>query len=126
MNKQNKTIVGGAVFLVILVIIFAVLNGGSNVPSGKYDAFAKCLADRGAVMYGAEWCGHCKENKAAFGDSFKFINYVECPDNTQVCTDNGIQSFPTWLVGTSTRIVGFEKDKTMQELASSTGCELPQ
>jgi hypothetical protein len=73
------------------------------LPTDKnYDAFAKCLTEKGATMYGAEWCPHCKEQKAVFGNSFKYINYVECPDNTQLCLDKGIQGYPTWIIGTST------------------------
>ena len=77
-------------------------------------------------MYGAESCPHCIKQKAVFGDSFKFINYVECPDNTQLCINRGIQGYPTWLLGTTTIAEGFDKNKTMQELSDATGCELPK
>lgn len=62
------------------------------------DAFAKCLTEKGWVMYGAEWCGHCKVQKALFGDSFKYIKYIECPDNTQLCLDKEISGYPTWKI----------------------------
>jgi hypothetical protein len=62
------------------------------------DAFAKCLTEKGWTMYGAEWCGHCKDQKALFGDSFQYIKYVECPNNTQLCLDKGINGYPTWRV----------------------------
>jgi len=129
MSKQNKIIIGCAVVLSIAIIIVAIVNNPkNNVVNGKpglYDQFAQCLTDKGAVMYGAAWCSHCKEQKAAFGDSFKLIKYVECPDNTQLCIDRGIQGFPTWLIGTSTKIEGFDS-KTMKTLSDATGCLLPQ
>lgn len=127
MSKENKIIIGSAVVLSIAVIIFAYINanGKSKVPS-LYDTFAQCLTDKGAIMYGAKWCSHCKEQKAAFGDSFKFIKYIECPDNTQLCIDKGVQVFPTWLIGTSTKLEGFDKNKTMQELSDITGCLLSE
>ena len=62
------------------------------------DAFAKCLTEKGWAMYGAVWCSHCKAQKELFGSSFQYIKYVECPDNTQLCLDKGINGFPTWLV----------------------------
>jgi len=31
-----------------------------NEPS---DEFAICLTDSGAVIYGTEWCGHCRDQK---------------------------------------------------------------
>lgn len=73
------------------------------LPTNKnYDEFAKCLTQKGETMYGAAWCPHCIEQKAAFGTSFKYINYVECPDNTQLCIDKGIQGYPTWLLSSAT------------------------
>jgi hypothetical protein len=130
MTKGNKIIIGFAVVLSVIIIVFAIVNANKNNASennkvGLYNTFAQCLTDKGAVMYGAAWCAHCKEQKAAFGESFNIIKYVECPDNTQLCIDKGIQGYPTWLIGTSTKLEGFDKNKTMKELSDVTGCPLP-
>jgi hypothetical protein len=116
MTKVNKIIIGGAIILAIAVVALAIFNNNKNSSStsskiGLYDAFAQCLTDKGAVMYGAEWCSHCKAQKAAFGDSFRLIKYVECPDNTQSCID---------------KLEGFDDNKTMKQLSDATGCPLPQ
>ena len=66
------------------------------------DAFAKCLTAKGFVMYGAVWCSHCTAQKALFGDSFKNIKYVECPDNINLCLTKGVQGYPTWIREVST------------------------
>ena len=126
MSKENIITILIAIVLCLGVIVFAVINNTNKKRvSGIYDNFAQCLTDKGAVMYGAAWCAHCKEQKAVLGESFKFIDYVECPDNTQFCIDKGIQGYPTWLIGTSTKLEGFDKNKTMQELSDATGCLLP-
>lgn len=123
---------GAAIVIAAIVVIFAIMNAKSadtnaysNVPS-KYDAFAECLANAGATMYGAASCPHCQATKAAFGNSFRFIKYVECPDNTELCIDKGIQYYPTWIIGSNIISVGFDGDNTMKLLASSTNCVLPQ
>lgn len=129
MSKGNKIIISCAAAISLAVIVYAVVSNTKKIESntpGKYDNFAQCLTDMGAVMYGAVWCSHCIEQKAEFGDSFKYVKYIECPDNTQFCIDKGIQGFPTWLIGTSTKLEGYEKNKTMQELSDATGCTLPQ
>ncbi len=130
-SKENIIIMVCAVLVIIAVIIFAVFYKTSKpiivnnsiriegfdgektmqtlasstqcvLPTNKnFDDFAKCLTQKGAVMYGAVWCPHCKEQKAAFGDSFKYINHIECPDNTQLCIDKGIQGYPTWIISAS-------------------------
>ncbi len=132
-SRQNKIIMGAAVVIAAAVIIFALVNTKSagtvsySNASSTYDAFAECLTNAGAVMYGASWCPHCQALKATFGNSFQYVKYVECPNNTQLCIDKGVQGYPTWILGSSTIIdVGFDGDATMKLLASSTGCALPQ
>jgi len=68
----------------------------------KYDTFAKCLTEKGVKMYGAFWCGHCQNQKKAFGDSFKYVTYIECAEpNSQkqleICAKEGITGYPTWV-----------------------------
>ena len=125
MTQGNKIIIGFTTVLSLAIIIFAIINNNKKITPGLYDEFAQCIAYKGAVMFGAEWCAHCKEQKAAFGDSFRYVNYVECPENIQFCLDKGIQGYPTWLIGTSTKLEGFDKNSTMQEISDATGCALP-
>ena len=68
---------------------------------GKYDNFATCLKDKGAVFYGAFWCPHCQAQKKRFGSSQKLLSYIECSTTDsngqlQVCNDAKIQAYPTW------------------------------
>lgn len=95
----------------------------------KYDAFARCLKDRGATMYGAYWCPHCQDQKKMFGASFEFAPYVECGvqgdtrARTQVCQDAGIKHYPTWqFPPTGERV---ERVFELEELSERTGCPLP-
>ena len=128
-SKENKIIMGVAGVLSIAIIIFAIVNvkktTTENTGPGLYDAFAQCLTDKGAVMYGAAWCSHCQEQKKTFGSSFKFVKYVECPDNTQLCIDKGIQGYPTWLMNEKVISEGFAGERSMKELSDATGCPLP-
>ena len=67
-------------------------------PTGNYDEFAQCLSGKGASMYGAYWCSHCENQKKMFGGSFKYVNYVECTENEDLCNEKGIQGYPTWII----------------------------
>ena len=96
-------------------------------PPGMYDAFAKCIAASGAKFYGAFWCPHCAAQKQEFGTSEQFLPYIECslPDEsgqTQICIDNNIQSYPTWVFPDGTRLTG---TTALDVLAQKTGCALP-
>ena len=63
-------------------------------------------------MYGAEWCSHCKNQKKLFGNSFQYVNYVDCDKNSKECKEAGISGYPTWKVngqnysGTTTDLYG--------------------
>ena len=120
-----------SLFVAVLVIAVAFVITGctkSGVPSGTYDAFAQCLTDSGARMYGASWCPHCKDQKDAFGDSFSKVTYIECatPGNpnvmTQECKDAGLEGYPTWEFGDGSRLSGFQE---FQALADKSSCPLP-
>ncbi len=116
-----------ALLIVVVLIVVGIVgysvsgyfvNNGDN--SGKYDNFAKCLASKGATMYGAEWCGHCKEQKDMFGASFKYVNYVECPDNQALCEQKGITGYPTWIINE----LPYSGTQSFERLSQLTGCSL--
>lgn len=101
----------------------------SPYANGALDGFARCLASKGAQMYGAYWCPHCQSQKAEFGDSFKYVNYVECTKEIAKCTAAGIQGYPTWIFPASsaggrdgTRLEG---EQTFEKLSSASQCPLP-
>ncbi len=95
---------------------------------GKYDAFAQCLKEKQATFYGAFWCPHCKNQKAAFGSSAKYLPYVECstPDGKgqlENCKNAGVESYPTWIFSDGSKETG---EVSMEKLAEKTQCELPK
>ncbi len=129
---SNKNIFILVICLLILGTLATVLlqsrSGSAPVVPGKYDAFAQCLKDKGAVFYGAFWCPHCQAQKELFGSSVKFLPYVECstPDGnyqTQECTDKNITGYPTWVFADGSILSG---EIPLQQLAEKTFCPLPQ
>ena len=96
-------------------------------PNGKYDAFAKCIANTSTTFYGAFWCPHCHDQKNEFGNSAQYLPYVECslPDasgQTQACIDKNIQNYPTWYFPDGSSSTGVQP---LAALATKTGCALP-
>ena len=96
-------------------------------PFGMYDAFAKCIAQTQTKFYGAFWCPHCHNQKNEFGDAAQYLPYVECslPDGsgqTQICIDNGVKNYPTWVFPDNSRLMG---EIPLATLSQKTGCPLP-
>ncbi|HCY17615.1 MAG: hypothetical protein UR62_C0007G0017 [Candidatus Nomurabacteria bacterium GW2011_GWF2_35_12] len=120
-NKNIFFLIIGLLILgTIATIIFQ--PGEPTVPSSKYDTFAKCLASKNLTMYGTIWCSHCKAEKARFGDSFKYVPYVECTENPNLCLEKGIESYPTWLDENGGKYIG---EQGLERLSQISGCELP-
>lgn len=118
-------LIGIAVIIAAVGLYYAVVMARRP---GKYDDFARCLTDKGAVFYGAFWCSHCQSQKAAFGKAVKYLKYVECStpdrqDQTTICKEKKIEGYPTWEFADGSRESG---ELTMKRLATKTGCSLPE
>jgi len=97
-----------------------------NTPSAepaKYSAFAECLTNSGAILYGTEWCPHCKAQRVLFGDALSKVNEVDCDEESDLCKEAGITGYPTWVFGDETRRSGTQP---LADLAEITGCKLPE
>ncbi len=107
--------------LVIAILVILILRSKKTISENitNYDTFAQCLATKNLTMYGIVWCSHCKAQKALFGESFKFIPYVECSANPQACLDKGVQAYPTWIDAGGVKYVG---EQSLEKLSQITGC----
>ncbi len=116
MKKKNIAIIIIAIAIAFFIFNFLLPKEEEKKAS---DSFAQCLTEKGAKMYGTEWCSHCKAQKERFGESFKFIDYIDCDINRGVCNAEGISGYPTW------KIMGqnFPGGKTLKELSELTDCE---
>src|SRR3989338_10319751 len=98
-----------------------------NTPISASD-LAKCLAANGAKVYGASSCSHCQDQKALFGEDWKFINYIECevPEDPNAqkdeCMRAGITAYPTWVFKDGQVKQGLA---SMDELVQMSGCKSP-
>jgi hypothetical protein len=125
---QQKIFFSIIVLLVFGAIASIIIGGTGPIATGKYDSFAICLKDKGAVFYGTFWCSHCQSEKKLFGSSKKLLPYVECStsdmqDQTQVCKDNKIEGYPTWTFADGSTLRG---EVSLATLAQKTSCVLPE
>jgi len=111
---KKKVIIG-----VILLVILSSCTGGG----GPYEEFAQCLNDADVTMYGADWCGHCADQKDMFGEDFEYIDYVNCDFHTEECSAEGIVGYPTWKIGGKLLGRGVQ---TFDALAEASGCVVPE
>ncbi|MDO8659523.1 MAG: hypothetical protein Q7K54_02880 [Candidatus Parcubacteria bacterium] len=131
MNNNIKIFISAIVILILGIVVTVVLRSGGGLSStvaGKYDTFATCLKDKGAVFYGAFWCSHCQAQKKLFGSSQKLLPYVECSTangsgQLPVCIDKKVTGYPTWEFADGSRLGG---EIPLAQLSEKTGCTLPE
>ncbi len=118
-----------AIYAALIVAGFGLAYFLGNLSQHKHDRFARCLKDRGVVMYGAYWCPHCQDQKTEFGLSFEYAPYIECGIEgdthgvAKACKDAGIAHYPTWqFPPTGERV---ERVLSLEQLSDRTGCPLP-
>lgn len=118
-SKSKRTRLYAISAAVIIIIVFgglAYFIYAAKLRPGPYDDFAKCLTQKGAIMYGAiSWCHFTQEQAGMFGNSFKYVNYKDYKDTT------GITVTPTWDISGQR----YEKVQSFERLAQLTGCQLP-
>jgi glutaredoxin len=104
--------------LLILVLTLLLVGCSPAQLSAVDDELAQCLTEKGAVMYGTEWCGHCKNQKRAFGSSFEYINYVDCDESMGKCSQAGVTGYPTWVINGQ----NYPGEQSLSRLKQLAGC----
>ena len=131
-NKKEKSSKIGIIVIVtiVLAIVLILFFSGRKDKYAREDIdnFAKCLTEKGTLMYGTFWCPKCAEQKKMLGSSFQFINYVECDargenEQSQLCIEKKVEKYPDWQFPDESRTVGI---LSFEELGAKAGCTTPQ
>ena len=86
--------------------------------------FNDCLAENGLKIYGADWCGFCRQVVETLG-GYEAVEavYVECtePQNEAICSEKVDRGYPT------IRLNGeiYSGARTLEAFSEATGCALP-
>ncbi len=117
---KNKIYIIIFIILIAAGIGFLIWQNIKNSQAGpELIAFAKCLNEKGATMYGTESCEWCQKQKADFKSAWQYINYVDCFKESQKCVAQNIESTPTWIFSDGQRLVGYQG---FEGLAQQSGC----
>ena len=114
-----------SLFLIIVVVLIIgffffikPIFTGKSVEELKLDNFAQCLTNANLTMYGTSWCSHCQNQKKLFGKSFKYINYIDCDRESEICTLDGITGYPTWKINGES----YPGEQSFSRLSQLTNC----
>lgn len=120
---MNSTFTVIMLFIVLagiaLVGVFTFVGGAPKEVNAAVVGLAQCLQGKGAMMYGTKSCPYCRAEKAAFGEAFQYINYVECTEEPNRCVAAGVEGVPMWTFTDGTRLEGAQG---LEGLARASGC----
>jgi len=117
MNRYLIAIIFGLIALIIIGVLIFV----PHQPAANMNDFAKCLSGKGAVLYKSLNCPFCQKEIEAFGDSFRFVQHVDCLQEPQKCLDAGIRGTPTWVFSDGRKFEGLQG---VEKLSQESGCPL--
>lgn len=115
-----NTIFTWLIVIAIGIVGYMTLRGNEAVYS-NLDEFAQCLAKKNIIMYGADWCTDCKNETRSFGDAWRYVKYVECPKNAEMCAQKKVVSYPTWIFPNGDMLLG---EQGVERLSKASGCPL--
>lgn len=119
-KKKNIKKYGLLLVLFLALVIFSYTFYVKSQKPGDYDGFAKCLTEKGAVVYGNDYCQYTNKQLNFFGKSAKYLNYVKCIDNTKLCDSKGVKITPTWEIDGEM----YEQVQSFEKLSELSRCEL--
>jgi len=123
-----------ALFMTIAIALLSVSpcakkrGGIVELTPEQIEKLARCVTEKGWVMYGTVGCSGCRAQRKGFGDSWPLINYVECDPHEagaqpERCLERNIGKTPAWILevdGAEVRRV--ESYQLLEDLARETGC----
>ncbi len=101
--------------LLVLVLIFCLIfvSGCSKIIDAET---AECIGSK-SLLYVREGCPACENQKALFGENFKYVNIVDCKYDFEKCLS--IQYVPTWDFGNGRIVTGALSSNDLKDI---TGC----
>lgn len=120
---MKKTLILASAMMVVGLLSGCGTPGTTDTTNPEMDAFAQCLTDAGVMMYGSPTCPYCNKQKEMFGESFAKINYVDCVEDPQACTDAEVEGIPAWDFEDGSRMQGLQE---LYIIGQKVGCEAPE
>ena len=119
-KANKKTLRIGYIIIFVIIIGLGYSVYALMASSSKYYNFAQCLKDKGAIVYGNDFCQYTGKQLAMFGSSAKNLNYVKCAENKALCDDKNVRITPTWEINGNF----YKEVQPLQRLSDLTGCKL--
>jgi hypothetical protein len=116
MNKEK--VVTAVIIISILLIAGIVIYSKSKINTTEIPSVqvSEYIGAR-SILYVQTGCSHCKDQEDLFGENVKYLNIIDCLNNTQACINAGIEATPTWMIN-GKKYVGVQSVEKLKELTN--------
>jgi hypothetical protein len=124
MKHGKRIVVSFSILIVLIGVFFVVTNNvskynGLSVSNGE-TKFQKCLSTQDIKLFiNTESTDESIKNTGLF-DNIQYFKIQNCFTNNQICLDNGVSDFPTWIINGNK----YSGDITESQLSEYTSCSL--
>lgn len=118
-KKSIKKYYLTGIILLSIILLAAAFYVKAQKPS-QFDDFAKCLTEKKVIIYGNDFCEYTTKQRNLFGNAQKYLTYVKCIDNEEICDSKGVKITPTWDINGTT----YSGVQTFERLSALSGCSL--
>jgi hypothetical protein len=118
-RKSIKKYVLTGIILLSIILLAAAFYIKSQKPS-RFDDFARCLSEKKVIIYGNDACQYTIKQRNLFENAQKYLTYVKCADNKELCDSKGVKITPTWEINGKM----YEGVQTFEMLSDLSGCSL--
>lgn len=102
------------VIAVIILAVFLIKRNSNGVPKET----ALCIANN-SVVYTQLGCYACESQEKLFGNSYQYLNEIDCFYKRDKCVEAEITATPTWIIN-GEKYLGVQ---TIEKLKNITGCK---
>ena len=92
MKKRNSSIITIIIVIALVVGILLIKNSPTNTTT---EEIAKCIGEE-STIYTQLGCHACENQKQMFGESYQYLNIVDCWYEEDKCGE--IDETPTWRI----------------------------
>ena len=112
-RKVMKAITFLIIFGVLILAVFLI----NNKKGETSEEIAKCIASK-SKLYIQLGCHACITQENLFGESYQYLNKIDCYYDTQTCINENITATPTWIIN-GKKYIGVQ---SIEELQQITNC----
>ncbi len=114
MQKKWMKLITPTIIILVILVAIVLIQGNKQETS---EEIAKCIGEK-SELYVQLGCHACKTQEEMFGDSYQYLNVIDCFYERNKCIEKNITATPTWIISKK-EYVGVQ---TIEELKNLISC----